>query len=521
MSTAAAPPDRTLSGPWPVALAAVASGLILLLAVYRRTVESIVELWFSSDTYAHGMLVVPIVLFMVWARRAQLAPLTPRASAVGLLALLGCCLVWLVAYTADVLLVQQFALVFMLVALVYAVLGGEVFRALLFPLIYLLFAVPAGESLVPPLQHYTAWFTVKALQLTGLPVLLEGFYITIPSKYDPQGWDHFHVAEACSGSRYLLASVALGCLYAYFNYRSGWRRLAFIALSVVVPIFANGVRAYGIVMIAHHSGMEYAIGVDHLIYGWVFFGLVVLLMFWIGSWWREPGPRQPASLSSASSQNDAGHRGNARLAGTAALALAMGATVQATAVRLHNGDDHRPVSLSAPAVAAPWQGPALSTGKEGGLFAGADAVIDADYRLDEETVHVYLAYYRQERQGSELINVHNRLFDPQRWRHVGGGTVETVATLGPVNELRLDNLRGGRLLWYWYRVAGRDVTSPLQAKLLRAWDQLGGLRKGSAVIVLSIDYRHAEPDRAAALLRRFLAEHWRQLRAELERAAAT
>jgi exosortase len=68
--------------------------------------------------------------------------------------------------------------------------------------------------------------------------------------------------EACSGVRYLISSVTLGCLYAYLTYQSTKKRLLFIAVSIVVPIIANGLRAYMIVMIGHLSGMELATGGD-------------------------------------------------------------------------------------------------------------------------------------------------------------------------------------------------------------------------------------------------------------------
>jgi hypothetical protein len=54
-----------------------------------------------------------------------------------------------------------------------------------------------------------------------------------------------------------------------------------------VPIFANGMRATLIVLIAHYSDMKLALGVDHFVYGWVWFGIVMLAMFWIGLIWRE------------------------------------------------------------------------------------------------------------------------------------------------------------------------------------------------------------------------------------------
>ena len=60
-----------------------------------------------------------------------------------------------------------------------------------------------------------------------------------------------------------------------------------------MPIVANWLRAYMIVMIGHLSNNKLAVGVDHIIYGWVFFGLVMLLLFWVGSFWQEsPRPLQ-------------------------------------------------------------------------------------------------------------------------------------------------------------------------------------------------------------------------------------
>src|SRR5262249_32061829 len=149
-----------------------------------------------------------------------------------------------------------------------------------FPLAFLFFAVPIGEFLLPQLMEWTAGFTIAALKLSGIPVFREGQQIAIPS-------GTWSVVEACSGVRYLIASIVAGALYAYLIYRSPARRLVFIGVSIVVPIVANWVRAYLIVMIGHLSGNVLAAGVDHLIYGWMFFGVVMLIMFWIGSRWRE------------------------------------------------------------------------------------------------------------------------------------------------------------------------------------------------------------------------------------------
>ena len=151
-----------------------------------------------------------------------------------------------------------------------AILGREVAKAIMFPLGFLLLGVPMGEALIPPLMEWTADFTVAALQLSGIPVFREGLLFR-----DPSG--NWSIVEGCSGVRYLIASFTVGVLFAYLSYRRAWKRLLFAAMSIIVPIIANGLRAYLIVMIAHLSNNQLAHGVDHFIYGWVFFGLVMLL----------------------------------------------------------------------------------------------------------------------------------------------------------------------------------------------------------------------------------------------------
>src|SRR5258706_16017176 len=149
----------------------------------------------------------------------------------------------------------------MIWARVLAIWGREVAGAIGFPLGFLVLGVPMGEGLIPPMMDWTADFTVRALQFSGIPVFREGLFFTIPS-------GNWSVVEGCSGVRYLIASLTVGVLFAYLSYRRTWKRLLFAAMSIVVPIIANGMRAYLIVMIAHLSNNQLAHGVDHFIYGW-------------------------------------------------------------------------------------------------------------------------------------------------------------------------------------------------------------------------------------------------------------
>jgi exosortase/archaeosortase family protein len=167
-------------------------------------------------------------------------------------------------------------------------------RALMFPLLFLYFAVPIGEFALPTLMEWTADFTVAALRLTGIPVYREGLQFVIPS-------GNWSVVEGCSGVRYMMASVMVGSLFAYLNYQSMRKRLLFLGVSILVPLIANWLRAYMIVMLGHLSNNRIATGVDHLVYGWVFFGVVITVMFMIGSRWAEPDRERVTAGTSQSS----------------------------------------------------------------------------------------------------------------------------------------------------------------------------------------------------------------------------
>ena len=490
------------SSTWRIALPALVVALLAIVALYWPTVASMASIWWLYETYAHGMLVVPIILYMVWTRRQEVAALEPRLAPAGVGLLLLLSLGWLAADAAEVAVVQHFAVAVMIQVAVYALLGGPATWAIAFPLAYLLFAVPVGEALIPPLQQVTAWFTVEGLWLTGIPVLWEGLYITIPT-------GNFEVAEACSGLRYLIASVALGFLYAYLTYQSVWRRLAFIALSVAMPIVANGVRAYGIVMIAHLSDMKYATGVDHLIYGWFFFGLVVLLMFWIGSFWREPVAK--SDQESVNAVQFSSHSAVSGSAGryavwtlTVIIATAAGPLWATWTSR--EGLEVAPVVLPAPPAVAPWQGPEVDTGTWEPQFSGADAVVRSRYALNGRTVHLYIAYYRQQRPDAKLVSSQNSLYDRKRWRYVAssdGVRLSVADREWLLQAILLTDGQQRRLVWSGYWEGGRMVVSPYIAKLWEAWDRLSGAQRGSALIAIAADYE-TQPDEVEALLRQFM-----------------
>ena len=176
--------------------------------------------------------------------------------------------------------------------------AASTWRVSAFALLYLYFLVPSGAFLTVPMQDFAARFAVDGVQLLGIPVFSNGLDIEVPGA-------RFTVAEACAGLRFLIASVALGTLYGYTMYRSWKRRAAFIAISIVVPIIANGMRVMGIVVLGYWLGNAEAAVADHLIYGWVFFSLVSVILILLGLPFRQDVPafaRPPSKIANPRAQ---------------------------------------------------------------------------------------------------------------------------------------------------------------------------------------------------------------------------
>ncbi len=469
---------------WLYAAALAAGSIVWLLAWYWPAAWSIVSIWMRSETFAHGFLIFPVSAYLVWSRRRELAALVPQPDYRVLPLLAAAGFGWMLANLAGVLIVQQYSLVIMIPLLVWLVLGKEVARTLAFPLLFLLFAVPVGDFLLPPLMAYTADFTVFALQLTGIPVYRDGLFFAIPS-------GQWSVIEACSGLRYLISSVTLGWLYAYLTYRSTWRRAVFIVLSMVVPIVANGLRAYMIVMIGHLSGMKLATGIDHVIYGWVFFSLVTLMLFWIGSFWREQGDADTAQQT-ARRVAAAQPAPMARIALATLAAGAMLAVWPLYAARLETVGSPKPPPLETPAGGGGWQAVPGKMTDWAPHFLGPRAEVNQVYIKDGRRVGLYIGYYNYQRQGVELINSENVLVPTgdKSWAksgeslrdfRLGGRRIAAVQT-------RLRGVHGHLLTWSWYWIEGQRTVSPYFGKLLEAVAKLFATGDDAAVVIVYAPY---------------------------------
>ncbi|HYW16247.1 MAG TPA: exosortase A [Allosphingosinicella sp.] len=461
-----------LAQAWRSHLAALAAASAAILLLFARDGADMARIWWTSTTFNHCALVLPIIAWLVWQRLPDLKAIAPRAWAPGLAVAGAGGAAWLLGEAGNVALLRHFGLVLMLQGSVVACLGKAVARAIAFPIFYAFFLVPFGEELVAPLQTLTAKMSMALLALTGVPAHIEGIFISTPSGL-------FRVAEACSGVRFLVAMTALSALAANLCFRSWRRRLLFVAFALAVSVLANGVRAFGTIYIAWKTNNEVAVGVDHLVYGWVFFAIVIALI--VAAAWRffDRAPNahwfDPAELQAPGAEP--GRTAGAAQVAAIAVALAAVAPLWSGAVAAAGT---RAVPMDPLPEVAGWT--RLPAGPEWRpYYTGADRVRIGRYRsASGQQVDLAIVVFARQSEGRELVGYGQGAADEDgAWSWTGDsaapadGKAELIGSHGKVREV-VSFYRVGDI------VTGSRTRVKLETVRVRL---LGGPQRAVAVLV--------------------------------------
>lgn len=266
-----------LPAAWRTPLAALAASVLSLVAVTAQSWGAMLHQWWNIDTYNHLLLVPFIVAWLVALKEDDLARLAPQPFWPALVPVAAALALWRAGEGLGINLVAQAGAVGAVQAALVTVLGLRVAAVLALPIAFAAFLVPFGDEIIPPLQHLTAEIAIALTHASGVPAQIEGIHIHTPAGL-------FIVAEACSGVKFLVAMATLGVLVCATRFRRWRTRAAFMAACVIVPMLANGVRAWATIFVAQYVGAEKATGFDHIVYGWVFFAIILAVL--LGAAWR-------------------------------------------------------------------------------------------------------------------------------------------------------------------------------------------------------------------------------------------
>jgi EpsI family protein len=226
----------------------------------------------------------------------------------------------------------------------------------------------------------------------------------------------------------------------------------------------------------------------------------MLILYWVGSFWREDLAPVAAADAAAIARRTEPSLG-AIAAATIAAAVIV-AVWPVAASRMEAADSNPQPVLQPPPAVEGWRPVAEHLADWTPHFLNPLARFNQTYANDSGRVGLYIAYYRDQRQGAKLITSGNTLVlsNDRRWGNTG--EIHRSETFNDEKVSLIEaQLRGASsrlLVWRWYWVDGQYTVNPYWAKLLQAKSKLLGRGDGGAVVIV---YTELDPDRETAASR--------------------
>ena len=450
--------------------------IIAIPLIFWPNTQDLINAWKSNTTYNHGFFIFPISLWLLYRQR-NLISSTETATEPRLLGLLALALLlWFLSYIISVNVTQQFALIALIPISIWILFGRKLLIKIIFPIAFMFFMIPVGGSLVPPLMEITADITVSMIELSGIPVFRDGLYFTLPT-------GNWSVVEACSGLNYLVASVTLGLLYSYLSYSSLKKRIVFVAAITLFAVVANGLRAYGIVIIGHLTNMRYGAGGDHEFYGWLFYAFFVFWVFYVGNIWADK-PILTHQKNTVTSHTPISN-GIPKILFFIVFSIMISVQVLAKQALQINTSDSPSIDFTLPDHFGDWRySPAAVLGWKPQIV-GASIKKTESYMSGKDKIQISLGYYPQQSQGSEAVSWQNKIIggESRNWTVLA----KSGFKFDGYSVTEIEAVQQGRkiLIWQWYLVGEWRTPNPNIAKIFDAINIVLFRRNDASFITLA------------------------------------
>jgi exosortase A len=457
---------------WRNHLMLLAVVVAIMVALFFRDWKDMALLWWDVSTYNHCLFILPIVGWLIWQRKGELARLTPRAWWPGLIGVGAGALLWMLGEAGGIAFFRHIAVVLMVQGAAVTLLGRAVGLGLMFPLFYLFFLIPFGDEAVSLLQTITAKLSMFFLGLAGVPAHIDGIFITTPSGL-------FQVAEACSGVKFLVAMAAYATLVANVCFISWKRRFIFLLFSGIVPIIANGLRAFGTIYASELTGnTDFASSFDHIIFGWVFFAVVIAIVMLVAWRWFDRSIDAPWI---ADVEDEAPAPSSVLPKAGAVLALVMGSLIlQASLATM--GRVSLPSAISLPQPNGWSRANSSSAVGWAPRFKGAEHQLRATFRRsDGAEADFAVALFGWQEEGKEIVGFGQGAVDPDGPWHWSENQPNMGA--GRVVRLKADDLPRDVAIFYW--IGGILTGSETRVKLETLKARMLGQQQAAVAILVS------------------------------------
>jgi exosortase len=259
-----------------------AAGLVLGLA-YAPNFLDLGRTWSNDENYQHGFLVIPIALFILWRRLAEIpweeASDIGTAPWLGWVLLLAALVVRSVAYEWSLQWVETATVLPAIVGLTWAFGGWPLLYRAWPAIAFLVFMLPLPNDfnnlIALPLQRIAATGSYFLLQLCGFWVVQQGNVLHLATPFGPRPLD---VALACSGLKMLMTLAATVTATVMLLPLPAWKRVVLLVSAVPIALVSNIARiattGWCYYYLEGETGKHWA----HDISGWMMMPLALALV---------------------------------------------------------------------------------------------------------------------------------------------------------------------------------------------------------------------------------------------------
>jgi exosortase len=251
--------------------------------VFWKCLSALISYSLHDDSGSHIVLIPFVGLVLMYLERDAIFAETGSAIGLGAVVIAaGIFMYWLVirSQVPDTagpgLSLMTLLVIWIWAGGFLACYGRHALRAAAFPFFFLLLMVPLPDAVlgrtIYAMQEGTTEVTVLIFKLAGVPVLRQGFVLSVPGFA-------IEIAKECSGIRSSLALFITTILAVRFLLRTPWKMVLLVALSLPLAIVKNGVRVATLTILSMYVDPGFLHGSLHRDGGFVFFFLA-LAMLW-------------------------------------------------------------------------------------------------------------------------------------------------------------------------------------------------------------------------------------------------
>jgi exosortase D (VPLPA-CTERM-specific) len=253
-------------------VATVAAGFF-----FSNGINALLVAW-QLPEYSHGPL-IPVISAVLFLRQLKEHPVDlagPKSRWQGVVLIVVSLLMGTLGILANIHDIVAYALILWVGGILLISFGWEPGKHFWPPVLHLVYMLPLPGVIYYKVSTYLQFVSsemgVWFLRLFDVPVFLEGNIIDL-------GVIQLHVAEACSGLRYMFPILSFSYIFAVLYRGPMWHKAVLLVSAVPIAIFMNSVRIAVAGIIVQYYGDAWLEGFTHFFEGWVIFLACIFILF--------------------------------------------------------------------------------------------------------------------------------------------------------------------------------------------------------------------------------------------------